>query len=435
MNTTASTIHTQEHILLNSTHTINETSKKIKDAIHVQHLNSNQTQSIDGVLPDSSSNALTLSTLPNENVRSGSSDLNGTNNVNGMATTYDSANDGMNDFVDEEEKVDTRQYHKKRYMEMMRTELQNYPARFKFHELRDYESPETGVVPVDTTQKFIYIHSCRFKENLKKPIQQKIMKFFPTGLEGTKRNTITKDRQGQEIASFIIGSLGTQRIGSQGGYQCHPLDHEVKDELDGLSDMHAVILGIDSVICNETEPMTVIDVSYTSCTSDFFIKRAKDVEIDSSTTFKAPWLGIVLRVVEANFEWITIESIFDENKQSRTIKATDSETREWIIVDATANPQDTSVVDISPYDANDWTVKIIDDPNMLGWLVFNDKTKKWFVRNKKNQKEVSGLWLYPKRDLNYKVAGVSTLYQGDYLLLHKHLITITNDYKFDIFSM
>jgi len=340
----------------------------------------------------------------------------------------------MNDFEDEEDKAPESGYDRKRYMEIVRAEHFNNPRCAIFYELRDYKFPERNT-EVDNTKAFIYIHHYRFNDNLSKPIEQKILKFYPAGLERTKRNTIIKDRDGNEIVSFIIGSENVRNFKE---YRCYPVDYQMSelkggytlDKTNGLSRIHAIIQGIDSVIIDKKKPMKVIDVSNAL---GFLIKRAEDLEIYASTCLKAPSRGLIMEVMEANSEWITINTRLDELLTSKVINVKDSTTGEWTILDATTNSEAANLVEISPYNPNESAaLSRADSPNMLGWLVYNANTKRWYIRSKRNPKEVSGLWLKSKNDTTHDFGDQYTLYHGDYLLIHTHLFTITHDYDFDI---
>jgi len=443
--------------------------------VRIVSMSTDETQRAQFTPYDTTEQAITQQNLQVEHP----SDINGFNSINDqderedlndVGSKHDVKSDGgFNDFEDEEDKAPESGYDRKRYMEIVRAEHFNNPRRAIFYELRDYKFPETSA-KVDNTKKFIYIHHYRFNDNLSKPIEQKILKFYPAGLEGTKRTTIIKDGDGNEIVSFIIGS---EDVRSFKEYRCYPVDYRISelkgestlDKTSGLSRIHAIIQGIDSVILDDTKPMQVIDVSNALAFSGFLIKRAKDFEIYASTCLKAPGRGLILEVVEANWEWITIKTMFDDFKSSQVIKVKDSPTGEWTILDATmkldatiksegaknvkdslieecANLDATTksegakIVEISPITSNQKESTALtpaDSPDMLGWLVYNANTKRWYIRNKRSPKEVSGLWLKSKNGTTHDLGDQYTLYHDDYLLIHKHFFTITRNYKFDLF--
>jgi len=342
----------------------------------------------------------------------------------------------MNDFEDEKESAS------KEYMGIVTSPSEQIPStRYGLYYLNNYVSPEKGTISVDTKQPFIYIHHCRFTEDLKNPVKQRILKFYPKGLEGTKRNTVPlKDNQGDEVASLVLGCQAVHKFGK---YECYPVDYEITDKNKGISRIHAIILGIDSVILDKQKPMKVIDFSNSLDYSGFAIKRAKDFEITSSTVLKAVGQEVILKVLEANSEWVTFEASlavkFDGQKSfkvKKTHKITpeSSNTGEWIIMDTSSDPGDTSFVEIFPYNmVENASIGRADSPNMLGWLVYDGKEKRWLIRNNRNKKEASGLWLLSKNETIHDLGGQYTLYYEDYLMIHKHLFVITDDYKFNVF--
>jgi len=426
--------------------------------VRIVSMSTDETQRAQFTPYDTTEQAITQQNLQVEHP----SDINGFNSINDQDEREDlndvdskhevKSDGGFNDFEEEEDKAPESGYDRKRYMEMVRADHFNNPRRAIFYELRDYKFPETSA-KVDNTKKFIYIHHYRFNDNLSKPIEQKILKFYPAGLEGTKRTTIIKDGDGNEIVSFIIGSEDVRNFKE---YRCFPVDYRISelkgeptlDKTSGLSRIHAIIQGIDSVILDDTKPMKVIDVSNALAFSGFLIKRAKDFEIYASTCLKAPGRGLILEVMEANSEWITIKTMFDDFTSSTVIYVKDSPTGEWTILDASAaiksegakNVKDSpieveKIVEISPVTSNQRELTAqAGSPDMLGWLVYNANTKRWYISNKKSQKEVSGLWLKSKNGTTHDLGDQYTLYHDDYLLIHKHFFTITRNYKFDLFN-
>jgi len=103
-------------------------------------------------------------------------------------------------------------------------------------------------------------------------------------------------------------------------------------------------------------------------------------------------------------------------------------------MDTSSDPGDISFVENFPYNmVENSSIDRADSPNMLGWLVHDSKEKRWFIRNNKNKKEVSGLWLLPKNETIHDLGGQYTLYYEDYLMIHKYLFAITKEHKFGVF--
>jgi len=143
----------------------------------------------------------------------------------------------------------------------------------------------------------------RFTKDLKNPIEQNILKIYPKSLERTKRNTVPqKDNQGNEVASLVLGCQSVHKFGK---YECYPVDYEITDRNKGISRIHAIILGIDSVISDKETTMKVIDVSNSLDYSGFAIKRLKRAK---DTVLKAVGQGVILKILEANSEWVTFEA-------------------------------------------------------------------------------------------------------------------------------
>jgi len=153
-----------------------------------------------------------------------------------------------------------------------------------------------------------------------------------------------------------------------------------------------------------------------------------------------------LKVKEAIPEWVTIEAElevrpggqrgFDETKTHK-IKLESSRTGEGIILDrfdTSTDPGDTSFVEILPYNQDEeaWIARAA-NPNVLGWLVYDSKAKRWLIRNKKKMEEPSGLWILSKNETDIDLGGQYTLYYEDYLMIHKHLFAISDNHKFGVF--
>jgi len=364
-------------------------------------------------------------------------------NENGDGNQDSRSDDGLNDF--EEEKETDPVYKRKIYMGLVAAPSERIPiGRYGLYDLKNYLSPEQGTISVDNKEPFIYIHHSRFTEDLQTGREQRILKFYLKGLEGTKRNTVPqKDNNGKVVASLVLGS---EEVHDFGGYICYPTDYQILDKILGISRIHAIILGIDSVISDHTKPMRVIDVSNLLDHSGFAIKRAKDFQIDSSTVLKAVGRGIILRVKEAIPAWVIIEGELEvrpggqkgfEATKTHKIIAESSKTGEWIILDrldTSTDPEDTSFVEILPYNQDEEaSIARAASPKVLGWLMYDGKAKRWLVRNKKKMEEPSGLWLLSKNETDIDLGGQYTLYYEDYLMIHKHLFAISDNHKFGVF--